>query len=199
MSRWQKYRHQVMTAILVSTCTAVLVPYSDSVTSAVKELFTSVWAKGQDIFSPMPDDKILGVSLRFYPSQKDGHNHYLEDLSVTIWQSQCKAPEGKSILRTFDDHKADTDTSTQAIVGIACRASGRVKVTLTPQSGEPQVIYDGIPDDGEQHPYPGVAGSYSAGILSLYWLDTKEPEGPWVPVNKCQIDGSCHATDFTEP
>ena len=191
-SGWQKYRHQILAAIIASTCTAVLVPYSDSVTSAVKDLSASIRAKGQDIFSPMSDDKILGVSLMFYLPQQDERNHHAEGLSATIWPTQCKAPGGKSIVRTFDDHNIDS-ASTRTIVSINCRASGRVQVKLTPQSGTQQVLYDGIPGDAEQLTYPGIPGSYSAGILTFHWLDMKEPEGPWVPVNKCLADNSCNA------
>jgi hypothetical protein len=58
-------------------------------------------------------------------------------------------------------------------------------------------VYEGRFKDGDKVAFPGVPGSYYAGILTMHRLDAVEPKGPWVPVNKCQIANTCNDGDFS--
>lgn len=118
-----------------------------------------------------------------------------EVVSATIPGSLCLEPNGHSIVRAFDD--SANGHQSNLIMHISCRPSGRVSVTFAPQSGQAVQVYEGRFKDGDKVAFPGVPGSYYAGILTMHRLDAVEPKGPWVPVNKCQIANTCNDGDFS--
>lgn len=186
---WREMSSKAVVAIVASTGGVLAATYNDALTTFIKPGLANAWAWTQDRVSPMANDKLIGVGLMFYIPPNVDRGRSAEGVSVTLWPERCKRPGGVSIKKAYGD--GERDSYTNAIVGISCRASGRTLVTLTPESGTAVTIYDGIPKDGEQIAFTGVPGSYYAGIVSLYWLDKKMPDGPWVPVNKCQRTNTC--------
>ncbi len=176
-------------AVVASTGGVLLLTYTDALASFFKPTLSSVWAWTQDQVSPMSDDKLIGVDLRFYIPPNVDKGRSFEAVSATFWPKRCKRPEGASITRTFDG--GERDSYTNAIISISCRASGRTMVSLTSQNGTTLTVYDGIFKDGEKITFPGIPGSYYAGTLTLHLLDTKMPDGPRRPINKCQITNTC--------
>ncbi|WP_175762602.1 hypothetical protein [Burkholderia anthina] len=186
---WKDMSSKAVVAVVASTGGVLAATYNDALTSFIKPGLANAWAWTQDRISPMADDKLIGVSLTFFIPPNVDKGRSAESVSVTLSPEHCKRPDGVSIKKAYGDRERDSYTN--AIVGISCRASGRTVVTLTPESGAAVTVYDGIPKDGEQVAFSGVTGSYYAGIASLYWLDKKMPDGPWVPVNKCQLTNTC--------
>lgn len=186
---WNTMMRNAALALVVATGLTLLATYKEVLTDVIKPTVNSGWAWLQDHFSPMSEDKIIAVELKFYIPSDVNKRRSFEAMSATFWPKRCKRPEGASIVRTFDS--GGRDSYTNAIVRISCRASGRTLVTLTPQSGPILTVYDGIFKDGEVVSFPGVPGSYYAGLLSMYLLDTDMPAGPRVPINKCQINDTC--------
>lgn len=45
--------------------------------------------------------------------------------------------------------------------------------------------------------FSGVPGSYNAGIVTIYRLDAIEPQGAWVPANKCLHSNTGEDSDFS--
>ncbi|MDB5768044.1 MAG: hypothetical protein JWQ61_2858 [Collimonas fungivorans] len=188
---WKRMFGAATVAIVASTGGVLVEAYTGALTSFIKPTLAAGWKQMQDHLFPMPDDKLIAVSLQFFIPPNVNKERSAEGISATFWPARCKRPEGDSFKRPFDG--GERDSYTNAIVNISCRASGRTLITLTPQSGTTHTLYDGILKDGEKLAFPGVPGSYYAGIVSLYLLDTKMPDGPWRPVNKCQINNSCAA------
>jgi hypothetical protein len=186
---WNEMLSRTAVAVVLSTGSVLLLVYNAALTDFIKPTLVSGWEWAQDQLSPMSEDKLIGVNLMFYIPNNVNKERSFEAVSATFWPKRCKRPEGDSIVRTFDD--GERDSYTNAIISISCRASGRTRITLTPESGTTLAIYDGIVKDGEKVPFPGVPGSYYAGLLTLYLLDIKMPDGPAVPVNKCQITNTC--------
>lgn len=188
---WKATFSKVAIAVAASTGGVLLGTYNEALTGAIRPAAISAWEWIEDRLRPMPDGKDIGVAVQFYIPATIDKDRQFEGVSVTLPSARCKGREGASIERTFDDGLRDSYTN--AIIKIACRASGRTLVTLTPESGAAQIVYDGIFKDGERVAFPGIPGSYYAGIVSLYLLDTTLPDGPWQPVNKCQINNTCAA------
>jgi hypothetical protein len=187
--RWAGMLKKIVSALVLTTSGALLVTYNDALSSIVKPTFVAAWAWTQDRLSPMESGKRIAVELRFFiPSTVDKERSF-EAVSATFSAERCKRPGGASITRWFDGGARDSYTN--AIVSISCRASGRTLVKLTPQSGAPVTLYDDIYKDGDKVPFPGIPGSYYAGMLTMYFFDEKMPSGPWVPVNKCQTTNTC--------
>ncbi|WLG49086.1 hypothetical protein [Pseudomonas sp. FP1742] len=149
----------------------------------------------EDWTSPLPDDALIGITLETYMPSASPSEPWAEAVSATIPAKSCLEPDGHEIVRAFD--QSPNGHRTNAVMMIHCRPSGRVSVSLAPQSGSTVQVYDGRFKDGEKAAFPGVPGSYYAGILTMYRLDSVEPKGPWVPVNKCQVDNSCDTKDFS--
>lgn len=186
-----RMRNKAVFAVIAATAGALLNIYTD----ALKPVITSAWPWMQDQVQPLSDDKIIGVELRFYIPTSVDKNRSFEAVSATLWPNKCKRPEGASVMNTFDS--GTRDSYTNAIVNITCRASGRTRVTLTPQNGSIATLYDGVFKDGEKISFAGVPGSYYAGILTFHFLNTKMPDGPRRSVNKCQITNTC-AEEFAK-
>lgn len=186
---WQTMLKKAAMALVVASGLTLLAMYKEAFNSFIRPTLTSGWARVQDHLFPMPDDKIIAVALTFDIPTSVNTKISSEGMSATFWPTQCKRPGGASIVRSFDS--GERNSYTNAIVSISCSASGRTLVTLTPQSGAAMTIYEGIFKDGEKIAFPGAPGSYYAGLLTLYLLDTKEPAGPRVPVNECQKSNTC--------
>lgn len=147
----------------------------------------------EDQFSPIPDGALLGLNLTFYiPFTKAGDTS-AEGVSATIPGSLCLKPNGHSIVRAFDESSYGHQTN--AVIHLTCRPSGRISVSLVPQSGHSVKVYEGRFNDGDKVAFSGVPGSYYAGILTMYRLDAREPKGPWIPVNTCQQSATCKDLD----
>lgn len=149
----------------------------------------------EDKLSPIPENALIGLNMTFYiPSAKAGETS-AEAVSATIPGLLCLGPNGHSIVRPFDE-SADRH-QTNVMMRITCRPSGRISISLSPQSGQDVQLYEGKFNDGDKVSFPGVPGSYSAGILTMYRLDAIEPKGPWVPANKCMQSNTCNESNFT--
>ncbi|UXZ98911.1 hypothetical protein K3169_14070 [Pseudomonas phytophila] len=184
-------------ALLGTTCAiggAILGSSTDLLKEQLWPWLYGVGHYAEDVLDPISEDELIGVNLVFYIPPEFRKGHSSEGLSASIPAKQCL--KGKhQVIRNFDD--TSDDHQTNAIVHITCRPSGRLTVSLTPQDGKIVEIYDGIFNDGDRASFPGVQGSYHAGILTMHWLNSVKPEGPLLPVNKCQIDNSCAPKDFT--
>ncbi|EIH97701.1 hypothetical protein DEN96_26625 [Escherichia coli] len=147
----------------------------------------------EDQFFPIPDGALLGLNLTFYiPFAKAGDTS-AEGVSATIPGSLCLKPNGHSIVRAFDESSYGHQTN--AVIHLTCRPSGRISVSLVPQSGHRVKIYEGRFNDGDKVAFSGVPGSYYAGILTMYRLDAREPKGPWISINTCQQSATCKDLD----
>lgn len=149
----------------------------------------------EDWSSPIPADALIGITLETYMPSASGDEPRAEAVSATILAKSCRKPDGHDIIRVFDE--SPNGHRTNAVMMIHCRPSGRVTVSLAPQSGETVQIYEGRFKDGEKAGFPGVPGSYYAGVLTMHRLDAVEPSGPRVPVNECQVNDSCDSKDLS--
>ena len=147
----------------------------------------------EDKFSPIPDGALLGLNLTFYIPFDKARETSAEGVSATIPGSLCLKPNGHSIVHTFDESSYGHQTN--AVIHLTCRPSGRISVSLVPQSGHSVKIYEGRFNDGDKVAFSGVPGSYYAGILTMHRLDALEPKGPWVPINTCQQSTICKDLD----
>lgn len=154
-------------------------------TDLIKKNFESVLINTrntlEDWTSPLPRETVIGLNLMFYMPPASGDESWAEGVSATIPSGSCRKPSGHDIVRAFDESPNGHRTNT--IMIIHCRPSGRVSVSLAPQSGDVRQIYDGRFNDGEKIGFAGVAGSYAAGVLTMHRLDAVEPSGRWEPVN----------------
>lgn len=103
--------------------------------------------------------------------------------------SLCLVSNGHHSVRSFKE--SANGYKTNVIMNIACRPSGRISITLSPQNGQDVKVYEGRLSDGDKVAFTGVPGSYNAGIVTIYRLDAIEPHGPWIPVNKCLQSNTC--------
>lgn len=138
----------------------------------------------EDWASPLPREAVIGLNLMFYMPSASGDESWAEGVSATIPSGSCRKPGGHDIVRAFDESPNGHRTNT--IMIIHCRPSGRVSVSLAPQSGNVRQIYDGRFKDGDKVGFAGVSGSYDAGVLTMYRLDAVKPTGPWEPLNPPQ-------------
>lgn len=187
---WIDIRKRIVSALVLATGGVLLLNYNDALNSIVKPAFTSMWAWTEDHLHPMESDTLIGVELRFFIPPNVDKQRSFEAVSATFPAKRCKRSGGASITRSFDG--GSRDSYTHAIVSISCRASGRTLVKLTPQSGAPVTVYDGVFTDGEQVPFAGIPGSYYAGLLTMHVLNDKMLTGPRRPVNKCQTTNTCN-------
>ena len=147
----------------------------------------------EDQFSSVPESAQFGLNLTFYiPSAKAGET-FAEAVSATIPGSLCLKPKGHSIVRAFDDSAASHQTN--VMMHITCRTSGRISISLASESNHNVKVYEGRFSDGEKVAFPGIPGSYYAGILTMYRLHAREPKGPWFSVNTCQQSNTCKDLD----
>lgn len=184
---------------LIAVVAAVGGACLESTTDIIKKNFEPVLIGTRNTFEdwldPLPSDALIGITLETYMPSASGDEPSAEAVSATIPAKSCRKPDGHDIIRTFDD--SPNGHRTNAVMMIHCRPSGRVSIALAPQSGEIVQVYEGRVKDGDKAGFPGVPGSYYAGIVTMHRLDAVEPNGPWVPVNECQVDNSCDSKDFS--
>lgn len=158
----------------------------EATTDLIKQNFGHALAEVRNVyedhFSPLPTDASLGINLRVFIPKAQGTDVSEESVSATIPGTLCLQPGGHRIVRAFDEEPNGHQTN--AMMNITCRASGRVSVALSPQSGQTVQIYDGRFKDGDKVAFPGVPHSYYAGLLTMYRLDAVQPEGEWEDINQ---------------
>ncbi|MDN7899074.1 MULTISPECIES: hypothetical protein [Burkholderia cepacia complex] len=182
---------RILIALLAATASVGLMAYQSNLTHIVEPWISDAFGWAEDHIRPMPDDKLIGISLRFWQPSDTDRGELFEGLSITIGPKQCRQPGGYELTRIFNDH--DSNAYTHAFVHVTCRASGRVIVTLVPRDGAATNVYDGLAKEWVQLPFPGVKGSYSYGDVVVTTLNRDPPAGPWIPANKCQLTNSCAA------
>jgi hypothetical protein len=184
-----KWWKRASVGLLVATVGVPLAAYETGLKHVVEPWVSNAFAWAEDQVRPMPDDKLIGISLRFWDPSDADRSTTFEGLSITIGPKQCRQPGGYALTRVFADR--DFNANTHAFVHVTCRASGRVTVTLIPRSGAAATVYEGRAKEWDQLPFPGVKGSYSYGDVVVTMWGRDLPAGPWRPVNKCQSTDSC--------
>ncbi len=174
--------------VLAVTVAAVSGACLEATTDVIKKNFEPALIGARNVFEdwayPLPSNAMIGITLQtFMPSAKSDEP-WAEAVSATISGKSCLEPDGHEIVRAFDE--APNGHRTNAIMMIRCRPSGRVSVSLTPQSGSTMSIYDGRFKDGEKAAFPGIPGSYYAGILTMYRLDSVVPKESWEEMSNRQ-------------
>ena len=182
-------------AIILALGGACLEASSDLIKNNFEPVLVSARNFLEDRLSPIPSSALIGINLTFYLSSADAGEAYAEGISVTIPGSICLASNGHNIVRPFEE--SANGYKTNVIMHIACRPSGRISITLSPQNGQGVKVYEGRLSDGDKVAFSGVPGSYNAGIVTIYRLDEIEPQGPWVPANKCLQSNTCKDSDFS--
>ncbi|ELR0533333.1 hypothetical protein R3I79_003446 [Escherichia coli] len=180
-------------AIIVAAGGACLEASTDLIKNNFEPALMATRNFFEDQFFPIPDGALLGLNLTFYiPFAKAGDTS-AEGVSATIPGSLCLKPNGHSIVRAFDESSYGRQNN--AVIHLTCRPSGRISVSLVPQSGHSVKIYEGRFNDGDKVAFSGVPGSYYAGILTMYRLDAREPKGPWISINTCLQSTTCKDLD----
>ncbi|MGD8163421.1 hypothetical protein [Pantoea sp. FN0307] len=182
-------------AIILAVGGACLEASSDLIKNNFELVLVSARNFLEDRLSPIPSSALIGINLTFYLSSADAGEAYAEGVSATIPGSLCLASNGHNIVRPFEE--SANGYKTNVIMHIACRPSGRISITLSPQNGQGVKVYEGRLSDGDKVAFSGVPGSYNAGIVTIYRLDAIEPQGPWVPANKCLQSNTCKNSDFS--
>lgn len=182
-------------AIILAVGGACLEASSDIIKNNFEPVLVSARNFLEDRLSPIPSSALIGINLIFYLSSADAGEAYAEGVSATIPGSLCLASNGHNIVRPFEE--SANGYKTNVIMHIACRPSGRISITLSPQNGQGVKVYEGRLSDGDKVAFSGVPGSYNAGIVTIYRLDAIEPQGPWVPANKCLHSNTCEDSDFS--
>ncbi|PXX51836.1 hypothetical protein SAMN05660489_06264 [Pseudomonas sp. LAMO17WK12:I10] len=185
---------KVLIAVIATVGGAFLEASTDLIKKNFEPALVGTRNSLEDWFSPLPHDALLGISLETYMPSASGDKPWAESVSATIPAKRCRDTGWPGIVRAFDP--SPNGHSTNAVITIRCRPSGRVEVALAPQSGETIKIYEGRFKDGDKIGFPGVPGSYYAGVLTMHRLETNKPEGPWQPVNECQVTNTCKPDDF---
>ena len=182
-------------AIILAVGGACLEASSNIIKNNFEPVLVSARNFLEDRLSPIPSSALIGINLTFYLSSADAGEAYAEGVSATIPGSLCLASNGHNIVRPFEE--SANGYKTNVIMHIACRPSGRISITLSPQNGQAVKVYEGRLSDGDKVAFSGVPGSYNAGIVTIYRLDAIEPQGPWVPANKCLRSNTCEDSDFS--
>lgn len=182
-------------AIILAVGGACLEASSDLIKNNFEPVLVSARNFLEDRLSPIPSSALIGINLTFYLSSAGAGEAYAEGVSATIPGSLCLASNEHNIVRPFEE--SANGSKTNVIMHIACRPSGRISITLSPQNGQGVKVYEGRLSDGDKVAFSGVPGSYNAGIVTIYRLDAIEPQGPWVPANKCLQSNTCKDSDFS--
>lgn len=182
-------------AIILAVGGASLEASSDLIKNNFEPALVSARNFLEDRLFPIPRSALVGINLTFYLPSADAGKASAEGVSATIPGSLCLASNGHNIVRPFEE--SANRYKTNVIMHIACRPSGRISITLSPQNGQDVKVYEGRLSDGDKVAFAGVPGSYNAGIVTIYRLDAIEPKGPWVPVNKCLKSNTCKDSDFS--
>lgn len=177
----------VMTTMISTSGIAVLEVYSNFLSQNIVPTIRSVWYWTRGYIVPIPDDKQYVFDIGFYIPSDISRSTISEHIGISIPTKECRSVEGASAInpRLLGDYN-------NVIAEVHCYRSGLVKVELSPQNGGKKLtLYDGIFVNGKKKSFPGVSGSYNAGILRLLQVGTEKPSGPMVPVNKCQASNTC--------
>lgn len=169
-------------SLISATGGVFLGAYTSLITGYVGPFLSSVVEWTQDHVSPMPADQQIVAQAHFFISKKRGASHSGEVMGVLLRGRDCLKPGGASDYNLYEI--GDEATYTDALLRATCRPSGKTKVTITPRNGNPVVLFDGFIDGKTQVEIGGVAGSYEYGMLTLSYIGTNEPTGPFVPVNQ---------------
>lgn len=181
MPTFKKYLSSGLLAAVAAIGGALLEASTDLIKKNFEPALASSRNMLEDWFSPLPRDALIGITLQTYMPSPAENDFRSEEVSASIPAKSCRKPGGHSIVRVFDE--APNKHHTNAVMMIHCRPSGRVSIALAPQSGETVQIYEGRFQDGDKVGFPGVPGSYYAGVLTMHRLDEIQPTGPWEPVN----------------
>lgn len=176
-------------AIIAAVCGGAVEATTDLIKKNFEPALVNARNTVEDWLAPLPSGALIGINLMFYMPATSADQPWAEGVSASIPAKSCREPGGHDIVRVFNE--SPNAHRTNAVMMIHCRPSGRVSVDLAPQSGDIVQLYNGRFKDGEKKGFPGVPGSYYAGVLTMHRLDAVEPSGPRVPVNECQIDNSC--------
>ncbi|RKD87384.1 hypothetical protein [Kushneria marisflavi] len=169
-------------SLISATGGVLLEAYTSLITGYVGPFLLSTIEWTQDHVSPMPADQQIVAQAHFFISSKRGASHSGEIMGVSLKGSDCLKQGGASEYNLYEPR--GEDTYTDALLRATCRPSGKTKVTLTPRNGSPKVLFDGFIDGKTQVEFGGVEGSYEYGMLTLSYVGTAEPVGPFVPVNQ---------------
>jgi len=169
-------------AFLSATGGALMESYTSFLSQNIGPLCLSFIDWAQDHIIPMPADQQIVAQLTFYMPAKLTTDHSAEIMGVSLLGRDCRRPGGKSSVGTYQFR--DSETYTDAVVRASCRPSGKTRVIITPRNGSPIVLYDGFFNSGDQVEFGAVPGSYEHGVLTMLYVGTNQPSGPWVPVNK---------------
>ncbi|WP_409260062.1 MULTISPECIES: hypothetical protein [unclassified Pseudomonas] len=171
-------------SIVSATGGAILGAYTSFITDNITPLITTITEWTQDHMFPMPADQRIVAQAAFFISPKRGAHHTEEMMGVSLNGSDCLKPGGTSDYAIYEF--GDETTYTDALLRASCRPSGRTRVTITPRSGSPVLLFDGFFNRRTQIEIGGAEGSYEYGLLTLSYVGTKEPAGPVEPANKTQ-------------
>ena len=184
MPSFKKYLSSGLLAAVAAIGGALLEASTDLLKRNFEPALVSTRNTLEDWTFPLPSEVVIGLNLMFYMPSASGDESWAEGVSATIPSRSCRKPGGHDIVRAFDESPNGHRTNT--IMIIHCRPSGRVSVSLAPQSGDVRQIYDGRFKDGDKVGFAGVSGSYDAGVLTMHRLDAVKPTGPWEPLNPPQ-------------
>lgn len=185
---------KIIITIIIAICGALLEASTDLIKNHFEPALVSTRNFFEDKLSPIPESAVIGLNITFYiPSATIGEK-LADGFSATIPGSLCTSPNGHSIVHSF--HGSYDEYQNNMIIHITCRPSGRILISLSPQSGHEVKVYEGRFNDGDKVPFPGIPGSYHAGILTMHRLDAVKAEGEWEPVNTC-LPPACKDFDFS--
>ncbi|MFL1553196.1 hypothetical protein ACI77I_29675 [Pseudomonas sp. D47] len=177
MPSLKKYLSKGLIALIAAVGGAFLESTTDIIKKNFEPALIGVRNTYEDWTSPLPEDAQIGIHLQTYTPSPSGDEPWAEAVTATIPANSCRKTDGYSIVRAFDE--SPNGHRTNAIMMIHCRPSGRISINLATQSGEVVQIFEGRFKDGEKAGFPGVSGSYSAGVMTMHRLDVLRPGGPW--------------------
>ncbi|NHC54094.1 hypothetical protein [Pseudomonas sp. AU8050] len=169
-------------AFISATGGVFLGAYTSLITGYVGPFLTSMVEWTQDHLLPMPADLQIVAEAHFFVAKKSGTRRSGEVMGVALRGIDCLKPGGASDYKLYEF--GDEVVYTNAILHTKCRPSGKTKVTITPRNGNPVVLFNGFINGREQVEIGGVEGSYEYGMLTVSYVGTKEPTGPYSPVNQ---------------
>jgi len=169
-------------AFISATGGVILGAYTSLITGYVGPFLTSMVEWTQDHLLPMPADLQIVAEAHFFVAKKSGTRRSGEVMGVALRGIDCLKPGGASDYKLYEF--GDEVVYTNAILHTKCRPSGKTKVTITPRNGNPVVLFNGFINGREQVEIGGVEGSYEYGMLTVSYVGTKEPTGPYSPVNQ---------------
>ncbi|WP_426117107.1 hypothetical protein [Pseudomonas sp. DSP3-2-2] len=159
--------------------------------TAIQERFVPTMKAAMYIFEDlafsMQKDQMVAIDLRFFITTKDSEATS-ENVSANLVSSDCRS-NGNVLVENIGT--GISEYQTHAVLTVACRRSGRITISLTPQNGSPIEVFNGKVrrDSEEKVSFAGNPGSYSAGILSM--KDLGFEASPWDAIPSCQTNTCC--------